>query len=421
MNSTYRIKKFISFLVIIASIVCLISVCGCSNEMIDYPFGIETVPYPNDTDNKQNGETTKDTSSPYVEPPKETRISFIATGDNIIHENVFLDARSRAKDGEAYNFFDMYTDGIKALIANADIAFVNQETPICGDELGVSGYPKFNSPEAVGDTLIDLGFDIVNIANNHMLDKGEKGYEGQLDYWDKRDIMQIGGYRNKSDYENIRVYEEKGVKIAFISYTFINYGIKLPSSSELYVPYTEQNEIVSMTKKAGEIADLVFVVMHWGEEYKFRPSKSQITLAQAITEAGADVIIGSHTHSIQPVEWLTASDGSKTLVTYSLGNILSTQYNNFSLVGGIISFDIVKNDGGISIEKPIFNPVITHYNQNRLGLQVYMMEDYSEDLVKLHGNPRYGETAEGRQWTMEKIRSLVTDNVSREFLPDFLK
>ncbi len=352
----------------------------------------------------------------------ETRIRFLAAGDNIIHENVFLDARSRAGDGEKYNFINMY-DGIAEMVAEADIAFINQETPICGDEMGIFGYPNFNSPEAAGDTLIDLGFDIVNIANNHMLDRKEQGYKGALEYWHEREdkVLMIGGYTDKADYENIRVIEEQGVKIALLSYTYGTNNMYLPTGSTLYIPYIDKPEITRMIDKAEEIADLVFVVMHWGND-SGGITGTQRDLAAALTEAGADVIIGMHPHNVQGMEWRTAMDGSKTLVIYSLGNLISTQYDNYNLVGGMVTFDIVKSkDGEISVESPLFTPTVTHYNKQRLGLQVYLMEDYTEELVSLHGNPNYGQTAASRIWTMDKIRSFVTDNVSDEFLPDFLK
>lgn len=382
---------------------------------------IVTAPQVDTTDDVNIRTDDTDTAAPVSNG--ETRITFLAAGDNIIHENVYLDARARAAEGEKYNFADMY-DGIAELVASADIAFINQETPICGDELTVSGYPNFNTPEAAGDALIELGFDIVNIANNHMLDKKEKGYKNTLDYWHERenDILMLGGYYDKADYESIRVIEKQGVSIAFISYTYDTNGMYLPSGSTMYVPYIDVSEITHMTKKAGELADLVFVVMHWGVENSWKVSSQQTSLAAAITEAGADVIIGMHPHVIQPVEWMTASDGSETLVIYSLGNLINTQYDNFNLVGGIMTFDIVKDTSGkITIENPIYNPTVTHYNTQRLGLQMYLMQDYTAELAALHGCPNYGQTPDSRIWTIEKIRSFVTNNVNQDFLPDFLK
>ncbi len=435
---------------ILAALLTLPLLGGCGSDSGDVTPGLVTTddtvdpnsirvtaPFADDTDANDTDSYTTDsyttdapvtdaqTTSPTVSVPGETRISFLAAGDNIIHENVYTDARNRAKNGEKYNFIDMY-DGIADIIREADISLINQESPICGEELTISGYPAFNSPDEAGDTLIDLGFDIVNIANNHMLDKSERGYRNHLDYWKEREdkILMIGGYYNREDYENIRIIEKKGISIALISYTYATNNPAPSSSSELIVPYINESEIVRMTKKADELADLVFVVMHWGgeDENSFKPSKSEYSLAQAITDAGADVILGMHPHVIQGMDWYTASDGSKTLVVYSLGNLISTQYNNRNLVGGIVTFDIVKDkNGAITIENPIYNPTVTHYNKQRLGLQVYLMEDYTEELAALHGNPNFGQTADWRIWTLDKIRSFATNNIKEEFLPDFLK
>lgn len=434
--SCFRISKITGLLLIFTLLVSTLLV-GCAGNTANIEDTTEDQRIDAPGYNNHESDTTADTSTvsgtdtdtddttadTTASEFGETRISFLAAGDNIIHENVFLDARSRAKAGEDYNFIDMY-DGVADLIKNADLAFINQETPICGDEMGISGYPNFNTPEAVGDTLIELGFDIVNIANNHMLDKRAAGYKGTLDYWSGRNITMIGGYYNRADYENIRVVEKDGVSIAFISYTYDTNNMYLPAGSELYIPYIDEAEIVRMTKKAKELADLVFVVMHWGgeNENSFTPSNSEKSLAAAITEAGADVIIGGHPHVIQPIEWKKASDGSDTLVIYSMGNFISTQYNNYNLVGGMVTFDIVKDKvGNITIENPIYNPTVTHYNKQRLGLQIYLMEDYTEELAALHGNPVFGQTASSSIWTVEKIRSFAKNNLSQEFLPDSLK
>ena len=440
----YKMKK-ITF--ILAALLMLTSMSGCGSDTNGASSGLVTtdettdpnatridVPSDSDTDsvNVRDDDTAvtgsvtdNDTTAPTVNNPDETRITFLAAGDNIIHANVYTDAMNRATGGEKYNFIDMY-DGIADMVEGADIALINQESPICGEELTISGYPNFNSPDEVGDTLIELGFDIVNIANNHMLDKLERGYKNTLEYWKERenDILMIGGYNSREDYENIRIIEEQGVSIAFISYTYSTNGQQLPASSELYIPYISESEIVRMTKKADELADLVFVVMHWGgeNENSFTPSSSQYSQAQALADAGADVIIGMHPHVIQGMDWCTAADGSDTLVVYSLGNLLSTQLNNRNLVGGIVTFDIVKDkNGDITIENPIYNPTVTHYNTDRLGLQVYLMENYTAELAALHGTPYHAQSSSLGVWTLDKIRSFATDNVKEEFLHDFLK
>ena len=344
-------------------------------------------------------------------------IHFIAAGDNIIHENVYTDARNRAKDGQDYDFIDMYTD-IADFVKSADLAFVNQETPLGGDELGISGYPNFNGPQAAGKALVDLGFDIVNIATNHMLDKKEAGLKGHIDFWNSQPVTLLGGYYDKDDYENIRVVEKNGIKIAFLTYTYGLNGMTLPASSKLYIPLIDSAEITRMIGKAKNLADMVFVVMHWGTDGSTVVTDEQKSLAKTISEAGADAIIGMHSHTLQPVEWHANPDGSRTLVIYSLGNLISTQYENYTMVGGIMSFDVVKDASGCRIENPVMNPVITHYNADRLGLQVYLFKDYTAELAAAHGTVNYGKD---KTFSLDYITKLVKSAISDEFLPDFMK
>ncbi len=365
---------------------------------------------------------TAATDAPVTTAPKptENRVSFIAAGDNIIHENVYTDAKNRAKSGEKYDFVSMYAD-IADFIKAADLAFVNQETPVGSDELGISGYPNFNGPSAAGEALVEVGFDIVNIATNHMLDKKSAGYQGALDFWATQPVTLVGGYYNKEDYENIRVVEKNGISIAFVSYTYGLNGMTLDAGSELYVPIIDENEIVRMVEKAEKIADMTFVVMHWGPEGTGRAvavDSTQKSLAKAITNAGADVILGMHSHTLQPIEWQTGKDGNKTLVIYSLGNFLNSQYDSINLVGGIVGFDIVKSNGNISIENVILNPVVVHYDGNRLGFQLYLLEDYTKELAAAHGTVYYGGL---KTFTLDTAMGFVTSQISDEFLPDFMK
>jgi len=168
--------------------------------------------------------------------------------------------------------------------------------------------------------------------------------------------------------------------------------------------------------------------MHWGDEGSFSPNAEQKRLAQLIADNGADVIIGHHSHTIQPVEWVTSSDGTgKTLVIYSLGNLISTMLYSYNMVGGIVTFDIIKDgDAEAYIENPVMHPIVCHYSANpnildeqslptRSGVQLYKMENYTEDLAQAHGAQLYGA------FTTETLRGYVTKTIAPEFLPDFLK
>ncbi len=358
---------------------------------------------------------------------KETRLSFVGFGDNIIHEAVFTDAANRAQVyasatgvDQRYRFIDMY-EGIADLIAGADISYVNHETPIAGDSFGITGYPDFNAPDEIGDTLLDLGFDIINIANNHMLDQGESGLRETVKYWNDKtdDFVMIGGY-TKSDYDNIRFIERGGVKIALLSYTtLINEAHKnsLSAGSEYLVPYADEAVIRRQTALAEDMgADLTVVAMHWGDENAFKPNAKQTRLAKLLSDCGADVILGSHSHTLQPVEWLEGAGGNKTLVAYSLGNLINTMHNSYYMVGGALSFDIVKEkDGEAHIENPVLIPTMCHYSMTRDSLQMYLLEDYTEAQMNAHGSQLKGA------FTMQTLYGYVKNTISPEFLPEFFK
>ena len=364
------------------------------------------------------------------EEPADTavRISIAAAGDNIAHDSVMETARSAAKDGEAYDFAPIYA-GIRELISSADIAFVNQEAPVGGAELGISGYPNFNAPHEQVEALIELGFDVFNIANNHMLDKGAKGYGNTVEYFNSLPITMIGGYK-KSDRDQIRVVDCKGVKIAFLGYTtFVNYGHKndLPSSSEYMVPYADTEDITRQVGLAKAQADAVIVSFHWGTEDEFGITGEQEKLAKLCADLGVDVVLGHHPHVVGQVKYVEGAAGNKTLVAYSLGNLCSTMLYAQNMVGEILTFDIVREaNGSIRVENALVNPVISHYscNTNKLdnqGLYVrydsklYLMQDYTEELAKAHGAQNWGS------FTFAKLQKYVTDHTDSEFLPDYLK
>ncbi len=367
---------------------------------------------PSVTQSNVVGDVPPETTAP---TPTDTVYSFLAAGDNIIHQAVFEDAHKRVTDPATnYNFTPMY-DGVADLIASADIAFVNQEGPIAGSSFGISGYPNFNAPNEAGNTLVELGFDIVNIANNHMLDKWESGLLTTIEYWEQQNVLLLGGYRDREDYDNIRVYTcPNGTKIAWLSYTYGTNGMRLNDGSQHVIPSIIESDITRQLSLAKQVGDLVFVSIHWGEEDHLTASGEQHTLAQLMTDNGADVIVGHHPHVLQEVEWLTAEDGSKTLVIYSLGNMISTMHYSQNMVGAFATFDIriSGTTGEATIEDPKMIPTMCHYSTERDGLQLYKLEDYTEELMMAHGSQLK------RKFTMDTLYGYVTDTIAAEFLPD---
>ena len=337
-------------------------------------------------------------------PSGPVRLTFAAAGDNIVHESIYLEAAEKASamastDGYTgqYYFDSMYGDDVRKIISEADISFVNQEGPISGED--ASGYPNFNAPAEAGDALVDLGFDIVNVANNHMLDMEHRttGYKNTVEYWKTKDVLMVGGYENETDYETLRFIERDGVKIAVLSFTYGTNGYSVNKNSTCVVPLIDDDTITSRIAEAKKEADLVFVSMHWGDENVTAVNSEQLRLAKLIADAGADVVIGHHTHTIQPVEWVTGEKGNKTLVIYSLGNFISTQIKAVNLVGLIVTFDIVKDEGmGAYVENPVVIPTVTDYASDvteldsqslakRYDVTVSLLENYSSVRAWDHG------------------------------------
>ncbi len=346
-----------------------------------------------------------------IVPPK--RITFLAVGDNIIYHTTTRDAESLAvKGGRKYNYKPIY-ENVADMIKDADISFINQETLMCGEGYELSTYPQFNSPQDLGYDLCELGFDVICIANNHMLDKGSKGLEATINFYDTLPVMMIGGYKNEDDYKNIRIYERDGVKIAMLAYTeFTN--LKPTKGYDTYIPYLENADIEAEVKAAKEAADVVIASVHWGKENRMYTNDAQKEYAQKLADAGVDVILGHHPHVIQPVEWIEGAGGNKTLCFYSLGNFMAEMELDKNMLGGIVTFDIYKDGAATAvIENPVFTPTVFDFTRRFYNNKVYLLENYTEEQAKNHGIGYFGNTA-----SLKRFRQYVADTIDSAFLPE---
>ena len=401
------------------------------------PACSETVPQQTDTQESADDTRGRETDAPSyppeqklipdrmietadkVEPVDGVLLHVIACGDNLIHPNIYMDAAIRGPAaGKEYDFLPMY-EYIRPYIEEADIAFINQETVMAGAEFGYSGYPCFNCPQQLGLDLVEIGYDIVNMANNHELDKGESGYRSTLDFWHRQPVTLLGGHYDQNDYDDIRVTEYDGLRIAWLSYTYGTNGITLPYGSEMVVPYIDEDRIVSDMQRAKEIADMTIVSMHWGIEYTYDPIPDQRHLAQVIADNGAAVILGHHSHCLEPVEWIEGKDGNRTLCIFSLGNFACGQASPMTLVGGMLSFDISLVGGKYEITDPLLTPTVIYYDWNWYNTRVYPLDMYTSDSASTHGLA--SPAIYGQALTYEVARDIVLGCISTEFLPDYLK
>ncbi len=350
------------------------------------------------------------------EPLEELRVSFLGAGDNIIYYGNVRDAASCAVSGRTYNFAPMY-ERLAERIAGADIAFINQETLMSGGAF--SYYPLFNGPQDLGFDLAEVGFDIVNIANNHMLDKGADGLSSTIDFWRTiESVTLIGGYKNEQEYNDPCVLEKNGLRIAFLSYTCMTNGLSLPAGSSLIVPLPEEDVVRTQLARAREAADFVIVSVHWGDENVFTPNEEQKTLASLFAENGADVILGHHPHVLQPVEWIDRADGGRTLCVYSLGNFAAEMAYDYNMLGGMISFDIVRHETGeITAEDVVFLPTVYYFTSTFYQNRIYLLEDFTEQLAASHGVVGYY----GHAMTLARLNRYLKQTIREEFLPESLR
>lgn len=301
------------------------------------------------------------------------RISMITAGDALIHSSVYQDAFI---SGSSYDFKKMIPS-IKNLVSGYDLKYYNQETIIGGKDLGVSTYPCFNSPDEIGDAMLDAGFNMVSLANNHTLDRGEKAilYSTQQ-YWATKDVMVAGSYDSFEHRNRINVKELNGIKYTMLSYTTNTNGLNTPSGKDYLVNRYDPEQVKKDIEAVKPYTDVIIVAMHWGEEYTATPVSSQKQIAEYLSSLGVNVIIGTHPHVIEPIEYI-----GDTLVIYSLGNFISAQIGIDRLVGAMVSYDIVKNDDNtIKIENVKANLIYTYYNNYR-NYYVYPFTELNSNIL----------------------------------------
>lgn len=353
-----------------------------------------------------------------VEEKEETyKVSMITAGDNLIHSSIYKDAYLGNNE---YDFKPMY-EYIKQLISNYDIKYYNQETILGGKELGVSDYPTFNSPQEAGDAMIDAGFNLVSLATNHTMDSREKAVLASREYWDKQtNVLAVGSYASEEERNKIHVLEKNNIKYTLLNYTYGTNGMPVPSGKEYLVNVwptdidninnvekdTKYQEYKNQVKKDVEAVrdkvDVLMVAMHWGVEYTHEPTEYEKDMAKYLESLGVDVIIGTHPHVIQPVTWI-----NDTLVIYSLGNLISAQYqdaNYNKMVGLMTSLDIEKTVKGkkskIEIKNVNNELIYTYYR----GWRNFKVVPFSNSEIKNY-LPSYKQVYETYKSIVQKYNS----------------
>lgn len=313
------------------------------------------------------------------ETPPPVTITLAAVGDNLLHNTVY----HWAQTANGYDFLPLYQP-VSPLIEQADIAFVNQEAPASGQP--PSSYPTFNSPQEALRDLVKLGFDVINLANNHMMDKGGQAVLDTLAFTDTLECLTIGAHQSSQARKQPAIIERDGITVGFLSYTYGTNGIPLPKNQPDLISLIDPDTIASEVSALRSQCDFLVVSMHWGNEYQLSATAAQKELAQLLADLHVDIIIGTHPHVIQPAQWLEAADGGhRTFVIYSLGNFISSQSRTNTMLGGMLTAQLQKTaDGVCSIEAVGLLPLVTHFESGMKNYCVYPLSQYPESLAQKH-------------------------------------
>lgn len=340
-----------------------------------------------ETTKTAESETTTQTTT---EAPKE--VMLVAVGDVLAHTPVL--AAAKREDG-SYSFESLFTV-MKEDFQTADIAVVNQETILGGTEGGFpyDGYPNFNTPDSMGDAIIEAGFDVVLQASNHSRDAGVSGILHCIEYWKNRsaETMMLGLNETSEERDTVRIFQKNDITFAMLNYTYGLNGYSLPADQPYLVNIMDENSMEKVRldiEKASQMADFVIVFPHWGVEDRVgNPTEDQQKWSMLMTQAGADLIIGTHPHVIETIEWIEAENGNRSLCYYSIGNYTSNQQELPEVLGGMAKVLIVKEDGVTRIDEGRTGvvPIVTHNDKTggSAVIQTYHLKDYTEDMAAVH-------------------------------------
>ncbi len=389
-------KRFFKLITLISII--LIIFTACSNSDLQTNTVIESTPTP--------------TPAPTVKPMDT--VSFVAAGDNLIHGSIYLQAARRSEEAGGYDFDYLY-ENIEYYFEDFDVKFINQETLVT--PLTPATYPMFSSPLALGDKVVEMGFNVISTSNNHSYDKGVEGIYKTLEYWNNQDVIHAGFYTGDNSVD-IKYLEENNITMSFLAYTFSTNGLNIYDDTSPYVISPSDYEVVKkQVEIAKENSEVVIVSIHWGTENSNEVNSYQKDVVQNLNAMGVDVIIGTHPHVVQTVEnYVNPETGFETLVCYSLGNFVSAQSVSNNMIGGLFQFDITKTydlDGNsiVDIINPYFVPLVTHYDYNYSNIRNYLLKDYTEELASSHG-----VSALSHKFTMDYIENIIYSYIPEDFL-----
>ena len=378
-------------------LLAMFTLSGCDRQEMIYSFNhVEEASVDNEVENTESVDNIQaETEQAVDNTPEEPEISDVNSGPTVtlamvgavlLHTPV--EESCQAEDG-SYDFSSLFAN-VKDEVQAADIAIVNQEVIIGGEELGVSGYPSFNAPYEVADALAETGFDVILHGTNHAMDQGKKGITNCLSNWEKKypDIKILGINKSQDAQDSVTVLEQNGIKIAVLNYTYGLNGIALPSDMPYAVNLLDEEKVKADIASAKEQSDFVIVCPHWGTEYSLLPDSMQKKWTKIFAESGADLVLGTHPHVIEPIEWVEdETTGHQMLVYYSLGNFVNWTSSSGDgianrMVGGMAEITVGFDEAGKGfIVDYGVNALVTQVEPGHNGVTTYFLKDYTDEMA----------------------------------------
>lgn len=339
-------------------------------------------------------------------------------GDIMLHSwqiNRGYDSASDSFDfAEEFEYVTEYLSHADFTVANLETTFAGRYNGQSSDVHGYADYPCFNSPEILADNIKDTGIDFVGTANNHSLDSRQEGIYSTLDYLDDAGLLHTGTARSEEEKNTLCIYDINGIKFGFCAYTYALNGFSVAAdqlysvnSLELYSDdkLNEMYNQVRALKDAG--ADFVLVMIHFGTEYKSTPDENQIEAVEGLIDAGADVILGSHPHVIEPMDIRNVKDengNTRTVVIlYSQGNFVSSQIYRDGImkdIGMITDITFTKQGKNLSISEVAVAPTYTYWNDEVIGVVPVLEAYYNRDSYAFLSSKDWGRIEDSFEKTI---------------------
>lgn len=307
--------------------------------------------------------------------------SLIMGGDVLSHVEVYNDARTNY----GYDFSPMFSK-ITPIIKSEDLAFCNQESLLGGEKIGLNGgefkeigeipNPVFCSPYELGDAVVNSGFNLISLANNHVLDKGVRGIRNSIKYWKNKPVITSGSNLKET---KPKIHRCNGIKYAYLSYTTRTNSIEIPDDKEYLVNLYSDERVKSDIEYIKPKVDCIIVSIHWGTEYQLGQIDSeQEHISNYLAELGVNLIIGHHPHVIQPIRKI-----GDTLVIYSLGNLLACQDGDVLMkrIGALVKVNIKKVGRKIIISTPNTELTYCYYDENHRNFQIIPFSQLTDEKL----------------------------------------